>query len=44
MKVLYISPAGASGPMMALLARCGYEVTCVAKPSDALDMIDDGVF
>lgn len=44
MKVLYVSPAGASGPMMALLARCGYEVMCVAKSSEALDMIDAGYF
>lgn len=44
MKVLYVSPAGASGPMMALLARCVSEVTCVAKPSEALDMIDAGYF
>jgi hypothetical protein len=36
--------SGASGPMMALLARCGNDVMCVAKPSEALDVIDDWVF
>ena len=39
MKILYVNPMGVSGPIMELFVRGGLEVTCVARPRDALDMI-----
>jgi DNA-binding NtrC family response regulator len=39
MKILYVNPVGPSGPVTALLGRGGHEVTSVAKPEDALEMI-----
>ena len=43
-KILYVHPTGVSGPLTALLERNGHEVMCVARPSEALDMIDAGRF
>jgi DNA-binding NtrC family response regulator len=39
MKILYVNPTGVSGSMMTALQQSGHEVTCVATPSEALDVI-----
>ncbi len=39
MKILYVKATRESGPIMALLVRGGHEVTCVAWPNEALDVI-----
>ena len=39
MKILYLNPMGESGPVMTLLAQGGHEVTCVAGPNEALNVI-----
>ena len=44
MKILHVNPTGVSGSLTALLERNGHEVMCVARLSEALDMIGVGDF
>lgn len=39
MKILCVTPTDVSGSIFALLERSGHELTCVAMPSEALEII-----
>jgi len=39
MKILYLDPMHGEEPISGLLTQCGHEVTCVADPNEAFDVI-----